>query len=319
MNDRASSTNTVLAAALVSGRCDLCAETCVTRIDHKNGRIRGVFYKTSPDGKEEYLAARKYVIVSIQAIQSARLFLLSEIPDPNKLIGRYLTYHAKGSAEFSFKGRPVWDDGPYRLFQPRTSLGSLQLRDLYKIDDKQYPELTKGGKFSIYDPFTVLQLIRLVWGIKLWGQKLQDRLVELRSQAGVSFSFTGETMSMYDNYLELERDDLDYAGYKAVKDPWGLPVARVHYRHHEYDMKLTAYALKRVAEIMTGAGAEVRLLEPQTEANNGYGHNHGTLRAGQDPGSAVLNKWRESHTVIVPPPLRDTGPIQRADTLTGPV
>ena len=90
------------------------------------------------------------------------MFLISEIPDPNKLVGRYFTYHTKGTAELTFKSQPVWDDGPQRLFQPRTSLGSLQMRDLYVIHDKKRPELTKGGKFSIYDPFTISPLIKCV-------------------------------------------------------------------------------------------------------------------------------------------------------------
>jgi hypothetical protein len=44
----------------------------------------------------------KRVIVSVQTIQSARLFLLSGIPNPNGLIGRFLTYHTKGDAHFLF-------------------------------------------------------------------------------------------------------------------------------------------------------------------------------------------------------------------------
>jgi choline dehydrogenase-like flavoprotein len=294
VNDRASSTNTVLAEALRSGLCTLKTGHCVTRILHKDGRVEGVAYKSDPAGPEQTLKADR-VFVSIQAIESARLFLLSGIPDPNKLVGKYLTYHTKGGAELTFKGQPVWDDGPQRLYQPRTSLGSLQMRDLYVIRDKKRPELTKGGKFSIYDPFTISPLIKCVTragGAKkakdLWGKDLVDRLVELRNQGGVMFSFTGETMSLEDNRVEL--DD-------QVKDPWGLPVARVHYKHHEYDVAISKYCLERVCEIMTAAGGEIRKFEPQTVANEGYGHNHGSLRAGTDPGASVLDANCQSHTV----------------------
>lgn len=294
VNDRASSTNTVLATALRSGLCTLRAGHCVTRILYRNGVVEGVAYKDSPTGQEFVIKAPR-VFVSIQAIESARLFLISGIPDPNKLIGRYLTYHTKGSAELTFKGQPVWDDGPQRLFQPRTSLGSLQLRDLYVIHDKQRPELTKGGKFSIYDPFTISPLIKCVTrtgGAKkskdLWAKDLVDRLVELRNQGGVMFSFTGETMSRYDNRVELDND---------VKDPWGLPVARVFYKHHDYDLAISKYCLERVCQIMTDTGGELRKFEPQTAVNEGYGHNHGTLRAGRDAGASVLDENCQSHTV----------------------
>lgn len=294
VNDRASSTNTVLALALQTGLCTLKTGHCATRILHSKGKVQGVAFKSEPAGKEQTVKAPR-VYISIQAIESARLFLLSGIPDPNKLIGRYLTYHTKGSAELTFKSQPVWDEGPDRMFQPRTSLGSLQLRDLYAIRDKQRPELTKGGKFSIYDPFTISPLIKCVTRTghaskpkDLWGQPLVDRLVELRSQGGVMFSFTGETMSMFDNRVEL--DD-------QFKDPWGLPVTRVYYKHHPYDVDISAYCLKRVCEIMTDSGGEIRKFEPQGVVNEGYGHNHGTLRAGADPGSSVLDSNCQSHTV----------------------
>ncbi len=297
VNDRASSTNTVLAAALATGRCDLRTNHYVTRLeyDHKTKHVKGVYYKTEPNGPECFLKSPR-VFVSVQAIESARLFLVSDIPDPNRMIGRYLTYHTKGSAELTFKGQPVWDDGPDRLFQPRTSLGSLQLRDLYVINDRNAPELSKGGKFSIYDPLTISPPIKAVSRAgnlpkknkDLWGQDLIDRVAELRNQGGVSFSFTGETMSMYDNRVEL--DD-------QVKDPWGVPAARVFYQHHPKDVELSKYCLNRVVDIMSNNGGELRSFSAQDFANEGYGHNHGTLRAGADPGASVLDANCQSHTV----------------------
>jgi|CXWL01.1.fsa_nt_gi choline dehydrogenase-like flavoprotein len=294
VNDRASSTNTVLQRALATGRCELRTGHNVTRLLHENGRIVGVAFKTDPTAPEQVLRAPR-VFVSIQAIESARLFLISEIPDPNRMIGHHLTYHVKGGLEVTFKGQPVWDEGPERHFQPRTSLGSLQMRDLYVIDDPT-THLTKGGKFSIYDPLTVAPPIKVLRGTgyaprrgkDLWGQDLLDRLVELREQGGASFSFTGETLSMYDNRVEL--DDVE-------KDPWGLPAARTFYQHPAYDLDLSKYCLERVAKVMADAGGEIRKLEPQKADNPGYGHNHGTLRAGTDPGASVLDADCQSHTV----------------------
>lgn len=287
VNDRASSTNTVLRKALATGRCELRTGCCVTRLVHEKGKISGVEVKEGISGAP-YVIKAKRVIVSIQAIESARLFLISKIPDPNKLIGRYFTYHTKGTLEMVFKGQPVWDEGPHGLFQPRTALGSLQLRNLYMIDDPKEPMLKKGGKFSIYDPFTVNPPIKAIsktgMGTQkakdLWGKDLLDRLAEFRSQGGVQFSFTGETMSSYDNRVEL---------HSTRTDPWGLPLAKVFYKHHEYDLKLSKYCLDRVATIMADAGGEMRKYDPQRAENDGYGHNHGSLRAGTDKGASVLD------------------------------
>ena len=60
------------------------------------------------------------VIVSVQTIQSARLFLLSEVPDPDKQVGRFLTYHTKGDGHFTFPGKAVWNPGANNAYQPVT-------------------------------------------------------------------------------------------------------------------------------------------------------------------------------------------------------
>jgi choline dehydrogenase-like flavoprotein len=292
VNSRASALNTVLRMALETGRCDLRTNHYVTRILHENGQVRGVAYKTerSPTAPEHVLEAG-VVFVSVQTIQSARLFLLSQIPDPDQLIGRYLTYHTRATAELTFKLQPVWDFGGG--YQPRTAIGSLQLRDLYVIKGHEF--LSKGGKFSIYDPYTCSTPLRLLKGAtygrgrgNIWGRELKQYMEELRTQGGVYFSFTGDAMSVRDNRVELD---------PAVKDPWGLPVARTFYQHHAYDIRLSEYALQRVCDIMADAGGEVRRFEPQQENNSGYGHVHGSLRAGTDPGTSVLDADCQCHRV----------------------
>jgi choline dehydrogenase-like flavoprotein len=295
VNDRATSANTVLYKALETGLCDVLTGYNVTRLIHEKGKIKGVVYKTEPNGAEKEMTA-PLVFVSVQAIHSARLFLNSQIPDPNKMVGHYFTYHTKGALELVFKNMPVW--GNYRsdaVFQPRTGLGSLQLRDLYMINDKT-TYLSKGGKFSIYDPYTISPPIKAISRCgyypkkakNVWGKDLVERMIELRSFGGASFSFTGETMSMYDNRVEVDANK---------KDDWGVPLPKVFYKHHQYDMDLSKYAIDKVEQIMIDAGGEVRLREPQGLENPGYGHNHGSLRAGTDEGASVLDKDCQSWTV----------------------
>ena len=210
------------------------------------------------------------------------------------MIGHYLTYHPKSGADLMFKNKPVWSEDLGLEFQPRTAIGSLQLRDLYTIKDKS-TYLTKGGKFSIYDPFTCTTPLRLIKGASLgkdrpnvWGNDLVDYLRELRSEGGVSFSFTGEAMSVYSNRVELDG---------VRKDPWGIPLPKTFYHHHTYDRDLCKYAIDRVIQIMVDAGGELRKYDTQGEANLGYGHVHGALRAGIDPGTSVLDANCQSHTV----------------------
>ncbi len=290
-NSRANAQNTTLARALHTGRCDLRTSHCVTRVAHENGKVKGVWYKTEPHGEEKFLGA-KIVILSAQPIQSARLFLLSGVPDPHDMVGHYLTYHPKGNLDVSFKNMPVWDTGPG--FQPRTAVGSLQLRDLYIINDKK-TYLTKGGKFSIYDPYTCIPPLRNIKGAAMgaakpnvWGKDLVGYLNEQRSQAGLSFSFTGDAMSVHANRVELD---------PVVKDSWGVPVPRTYYHHHQYDTDLAKYALDRIAAVLTDAGGEIRKYEPQKTDNPGYGHVHGCLRAGTKPEKSAIDSNCQSWSV----------------------
>jgi choline dehydrogenase-like flavoprotein len=285
VNDRASSTNTVLARALATGRCDLRTDHCATRVEFGPGGVRGVWYKHGRTGPERFLAGPK-VLVAMQAVESARLFLLSGVPNPNDMIGRNLTYHTKGSVDFLFPSMGPWDDTDLR-YQPRSALGSLQLRDFYRIADKT-TYLTKGGKFTLYDPYTTSTPISMASGLRLWGSALLDRLNQLRSHGGVGFSFTGEALPLWENRVELDPD---------VTDPWGLPVARLHYRHHRHDLDLSKYMLDRIVSIIQDAGGLLTRRSPQDVENSGYGHAHGTLRAGTDRASSVLNARCESHEV----------------------
>jgi choline dehydrogenase-like flavoprotein len=130
----------------------------------------------------------------------------------------------------------------------------------------------------------------------IWGKRLIDYLNELRTHGGVSFSFTGDAISAYENRVELEQDD-PLTGYRAVRDPWGVPVARTFYKHHQWDIDLSRYALDRVAEIMVDAGGEIRKKEPQPAQNIGYGHVHGALRAGVKREESVLDVNCQCHEV----------------------
>jgi len=211
------------------------------------------------------------------------------------MIGRYLTYHTKGEAHFIFPDKAVWDPTPaHQEYQPVTAIGSLQLRGIYTYEDER-GAMRKAGKFSVYDPFTCTTPIRLVKGAAMgpakrnvWGSDLIDYLREIRSKGGVSVSFTGDAMSLYDNRVELDPE---------VKDPWGAPVAKTFYRHDKWDTDMSLFALNRVAAAVTDAGGELRKMEPQDAANPGYGHVHGSLRAGKDPGASVLDAECESHEV----------------------
>ncbi len=286
VNDRASARNTVIEKAKATGLCEVKTGHYATRIHHQDGKVQGAYYRTTPESEEYYQPANK-VIVATQADQSARLFLLSDIPDPHQLIGHYLTYHTKGGLEVVFPDLPPWSRNGENDSQNPVGLGTLQIRDLYNISDPS-SSLSIGGKFSVYDPYTIGTPISLVNRTGLWGKELIEHLQGLRQVPGAGFSFTGIALSQYDNRVELDPN---------VTDPWGIPVVRSYYQHHEYDQQLSRYALDTIAHILEQGGGKIIKKRPQGPNNSGYGHMHGTLRAGHTPETSVLDTNCQSHAV----------------------
>lgn len=146
LTDWASAHNIILLKASAVGCCDLRIGQCVIRLLHKKGRTIGVEFKIDRDAAAEVLTA-PIVIVSVKEIQSAQMFLLSEILGPNKLIGRYLTYHIKGGVVDRCKYHMPRCCGIYGPYQPHTGIGSHEVRHHYWIDGPD-TYLTKGGKFA---------------------------------------------------------------------------------------------------------------------------------------------------------------------------
>ena len=107
----------MLPKTLATGTCEIRIGQCVTYILHEKDKATGVEYKMDSAGKEDMLKA-PIVIVSVQAIQSARLFLLSENSDSNRMVGRDLTYHTKGAVVARFKDKSPRDGGIYGPYQP---------------------------------------------------------------------------------------------------------------------------------------------------------------------------------------------------------
>ncbi len=249
-------------------------------------------YKTEPTGEEQFLGAPR-VFVSVQTIESARLFLISEIPDPNAMVGHYLLYHTHANLELTFPGQPVWENGP--AYQPRTAIGSLQLRDMYVIDDPD-TYLTKGGKFSIYDPLTCVAPIRMVKGASM-GPDRSRRLGRRAARLPRRDPLAGRRL-----LLLHRRGDVDVRQPRRAGPRGHRPLGHAGRTHVLQAPPVrrrpsSKYALTKVADVMSAAGGELRRFEPQTEDNAGYGHVQGTLRAGSDPGASVLDADCQSHTV----------------------
>ena len=93
----------------------------------------------------------------------------------------------------------------------------------------------------------------------------RDRLAALTMQ--------GEDLPQSGNRVDLDRD----ASGKSLTDVWGVPVARVTYKNHPYELAASLHYLPRMLEVLVASGALLAaplggdlprgLLPPELEGN----------------------------------------------------
>jgi choline dehydrogenase-like flavoprotein len=97
----------------------------------------------------------------------------------------------------------------------------------------------------------------------------------------------GECLPYEDNYVELAEE----------KDPWGIPVLRIHATWHDNELRMREDAKAQAAEMLAAAGCRnVRTYDNlgQPTATPGAGiHEMGTARMGRDPRTSVLNGYNQ--------------------------
>jgi len=87
-----------------------------------------------------------------------------------------------------------------------------------------------------------------------------------------------------------------------VKDKWGIPVLRFHWKWSEHETKQAAHAVKTLLEVVDRMGG-VPTPGIQTDGAKAISaggeiiHEVGTVRMGDDRQTSVLNKFCQSHDV----------------------
>lgn len=105
---------------------------------------------------------------------------------------------------------------------------------------------------------------------------------------GIGFTPFCECLPRYENYVELDTDEVD---------SWGIPLLRVHCAFGENERKLEQAATVVGAEMLEAAGGkDVRVVDREYPPGLGI-HEMGTARMGKDPKTSVLNAHNQCHDV----------------------
>lgn len=281
---RSTTLTSFIPEAIATGRYELRADAYVREVTvTKEGRAKGVVYVDSQGREVEQEAS--IVILCQGAIESARLLLLSKsnlFPDglanSSGLVGKNATFHEVLYATGLFD-----DEIHDPLFGFSGNFISGGTFDFYETDESRGHI---GG--CLVATMQAGQPTNWIYpGRPSWGQAAKDADRDYYNHSMVM------GLILHDMPVESNRVDLD----PEVRDPWGLPVARITHRPHPNDVHMAEWQVNKNMEILAAAGARTLIPSRLEKSTGNTCHQHGTARMGHDPASSVLNSWGRAHDV----------------------
>ncbi|WP_348732367.1 GMC family oxidoreductase [Rheinheimera texasensis] len=274
------------ATGLLEVRTDAMVKTVTT--DDK-GQVTGVSYIDKKTGTEHSLTA-KVVILAASACESARLLLNSKtakypqgLANSSGQVGKNLldsTGANIGALVPALQGRPIYNEDGHTANHLFIPWWGHQAQAEKKLDFPRGYHFELGGRFG--EPGANIDT-----GLQGYGKELKQQ-VKHKYGAYVSFALRGEMLPNPDCFMDIDPD---------VKDKWGIPVARFHWKWSEHELKQVAHGLKTAKDILTLMGAEVGELPTPEQAILKGGqiiHEVGTTRMGASKTDSVTNQWGQS-------------------------
>lgn len=308
-NSKGSPAVTTLRRALRSGFCQLRFNAMATRLVNDGGHVSAVQY-IDANGDAQQATADAFVLAA-SAIESARLCLLSPAPGGGALgnssgqVGQNLMFHLQTNVNGFFpqrvhgqRGRAVTHGiSDFRGVAPGGD-------DIRIITDDMGRHVAMGGicEFSASQgkPITEDGLVYAIQLPELRGFRARSGLRlknALRDQA-LGQHLAGLIMQAEDAPQRTNQVDLD----PRVKDVYGLPVPRVTYASHPFELAARRFYLPYMKQLVIAAGvpADKIFVQPLDSAQGSAPstrHVLGTLRMGADGATSVLMGSGRFHDV----------------------
>lgn len=288
--------------ALRTGRVDLVPETMVTRVllstSGAAGRATGVqWVRMTERGPVTGTQTADVVVLAASAIESVRLALLSRFPDRSGRLGRRLMLHAfiDGSAIFpdermhAHRGRSVT-----QCAEDAADPDFPGARAFARAHGLPY---LRGGLMELggsQDPISEAQSYQTLLGIVRSAKPFGTEFKQLMRSSILRDRLAG---------CSLIGHDLPYLGHTvtldpAVKDVFGLPVARITWTAGKHEQVAQQFWIPRLKTMMRRAGAGVAVAVPATLNSGGLptgNHIMGGMMMGADPAASVTDGYGRVH------------------------
>ena len=293
------STTVHLPPALDTGNLDIVTDAMVRAVTvDENGKATGVSYIDRKTREERTVKAR-VVVLAASSAESVRILLNSKSPrfpnglaNSSGLVGKYImdTVGARLGGQIpALENLPVHnEDGaggshvyvPWWLYKEQHA-GKLGFARGYHIEFDSGRRMPGMGSTSGLE------------GINGGGYGQQFK-ADVRRYYGsfMSFAGRGEMIPNDDSFCELD---------PTVKDKWGIPVLRFHWKWSEHETRQAAHMQKTFGEIIESMGGKAGKPEATGAAAIEPGgkiiHEVGGTIMGTDPKKSVTNQWCQTWEV----------------------
>ena len=287
-------TTSVIPWAKDTGNLKVVTDAMVKEVHlNADGKASGVTF-VNRKNMENIKVNADVVILAASACETARLMLNSKsnkfpngIANSSGEVGRNLMDST--GADISghipaLKGRPKYnEDGlagnhlyiPWWDYEGQDN-GSVKFKRGYHLEiggGFGEPGMGVGGDVDGYGK-TAKQAVRDNYG------------------SNIGFALRGEMVVSDNCYCEIDPD---------VKDKWGIPVLKFHWKWSEEELNQTAHGLEWGEKLSKAMGGVVtspkRTPEEAILAGGQIIHEVGTTRMGDDPATSVTNKWGQTWDV----------------------
>jgi gluconate 2-dehydrogenase alpha chain len=287
---------TTLRRALLSGRCQLRYNCHVARLVNDGGHVNAVEYVDGA-GVTQTATADAFVLAAA-AIESPRICLLSDLGNSSGQVGQNLMFHFQTNVNGFY---------PRRVHGQRGMAVTSGLADFRGVEfggaEIRVVDTPLGGRaymggicefvgsqgLPISEDGDVYTNQLPVAGL---GANLKTVLRDLPlGQHLFGLLMQGEDAPVRTNDVTLD---------PTVRDVFGLPVPRVTYRSHPFELEARAFYVPTMREVVGNAGTDRVFLAP---CESVFGdpptsrHQKGTLRMGTDPATSVTRADGRFHDV----------------------
>ena len=284
-----------LRPALASGNLDILPNAMAREVTvNKDGKATGITFIDKTTGREGHAKGR-VVVLAAGAMESVRLLLNSNIANSSGKVGKYITDSVQSSVSAhipAFEGMPIHNEdgagGPH-AYVPWTLLKENRHAEL-GFPGGYHLEFTSGRQMPSLGVVNGIDS-RAGSSSVLFGKKLKE---EARRFYGCQLGFGGQGTMLPNDGCFTELDPM-------VKDQWGIPVLRFHWKWTEAELNLVKHQQQHIRDVLEAMGGKVS--KPETDPAKAIKqggtviHEVGGAIMGSDAASSVTNAFSQTWDV----------------------